>query len=176
MGGGILLYLKKYFDIYGVGIDISQQVIYNLKNNINDSNLTFFEGDHRNLSFLENNKFDIILSFGVIEHFDEYGLAIAEARRVLRQDGKLILIQPHLLSFGVIQELILRLLNKWKFGNQKDFSCFYYKKILRENGFKNILYFTAPPYQDMKITRFFDIIFGTIFPFWGHYLYLIAKK
>lgn len=174
--GTTLLYLKKYYNINGVGVDISQQAVNDLKNNINDSSLTFFEGDHRNLSVLENDQFDIVLSLGVVEHFNEYSLALTEARRVLKRDGVLVLIQPHLLSFGVIQELLLRLLNRWRFGKQKDFSCFYYKRLLREAGFKDVSYFTAPPYRDMKITRFFDIIFKTIFPFWGHYLYLTAKK
>lgn len=174
--GATLLYLKKYYNIIGAGVDISQQAVNDLKNNINDSNLSFFEGDHRNLSIFENNQFDIVLSFGVLEHFNEYGLALAEARRVLKQNGQLILIQPHLLSFGVIQELLLRLFGRWRFGNQKDFSCFYYKKLLHEIGYGDILYFTTPPYQDMKITRFFDKIFRIMFPFWGHYLYIIAKK
>ncbi|MDD4477359.1 MAG: methyltransferase domain-containing protein [Patescibacteria group bacterium] len=174
--GTTLIYLKKFYNIVGVGIDISQQVINDLKKNISDSSLSFLKGDHRNLNVFKNNQFDIILSFGVLEHFDEYGLALAEARRVLKQNGKLILIQPHLFSFGVIQELLLRLAGKWKFGNQKNFSCFYYKKLLREAGYKNIFYFTTPPYQDMKVTRFFDTIFKNLFSYWGHYLYLIAKK
>lgn len=174
--GATLLYLKKHFDINGVGVDISSQAVNDLKQNINDKNLAFFKEDHRNLSIFESNQFNIVLSFGVVEHFEEYGLALSEARRVLKQNGQLILIQPHLFSFGTIQKQFLKLIGRWKFGNQKDFSCFYYKKLLREMGYKNISYITFPPYPDMKVTRFFDIIFKIIFPFWGHYLYLIAKK
>lgn len=174
--GATLLYLRKNFNINGIGVDISDQAVNDLKQNINDKKLSFFTGDHINLSFFECNQFDIILSFGVIEHFEEYGLALSEARRVLKQGGQLILIQPHLFSFGVIQKQFLKLIGKWQFGNQKDFSCFYYKKLLQEMGYKNVLYFTLPPYPDMKITRFFDTILKMIFPFWGHYLYLIVKK
>jgi len=176
-GNGItLLYLRKYFDVKGVGVDISDRVIKELQENIKDTSLSFYVGDHRNLEMIECNQFDIVLSFGVIEHFKEYSLALAEARRVLKSNGQLILIQPHLFSFGVIQGYCLRLLGKWKFGKQKDFSCFRYRSILRQTGFENIQVITKPPYPDMKVTRILDSLIKKVIPFWGHYLYLIAKK
>lgn len=176
-GNGVaLLYLQKYFNVKGLGVDISDEVIHKLNMNVNNSSLSFLVGDHRDLSNIANNQFDIVLSFGVIEHFEEYGLALTEARRILKPGGVLVLIQPNLFSFGVIQEYYLRLRKTWKFGKQKDFSIFYYRSILRQVGFKNIVYATRPPYQDMYISRFFDLIFSKILPFWGHYLYLIAKK
>lgn len=102
--GAALMYLRKYFDIVGVGVDISNFAMNQLKRCINDKKLSFSVGDHRNLPMLESGQFDIVLSFGVIEHFDEYYLALCEARRVLKTGGTLVLIQPHLFSFGVIQE------------------------------------------------------------------------
>jgi len=174
--GTTLLYLRKYFDVTGVGVDISDHVVRDLQENIRDKKLSFCVGDHRNLEMIESNQFDIVLSFGVIEHFEEYCLALAEIRRTLKPDGQVVLIQPHLLSFGVVQEYYLRLMGKWKFGKQKDFSCFYYRSILRQMGFRDIRFLTKPPYPDMKITRIFDSLLKTIVPSWGHYLYLIAKK
>jgi len=176
-GNGVaLVYLRKYFDIEGVGVDISDSIIYELRKNVEDSKLTFHEGDHRDLSSFKANKFDIVLSFGVIEHFDEYGLALSEARRVLKRNGLLILIQPHLLSFGVVQEYYLKLRRKWKFGKQKDFSLFRYRSILKQAGFKDICYMTKEPYRDIGVVRVFDKYLKYILPFWGHYLYLIARK
>jgi len=174
--GTTLSYLREHFNITGVGVDISDCVVKNLKKNVKDKNLSFSVGDHRDLDTLDSNQFDIVLSFGVIEHFEEYSLAISEARRVLKPNGYLVMIQPHLLSFGVLQECYLRLLGRWKFGGQKDFSCFRYKLLLRQTGFRNIKFFTKPPYQDMRVTRMFDSVFKRIAPFWGHYLYLVAKK
>lgn len=174
--GTTLLYLRKYFDIKGVGVDISDRVVENLQENIKDTNLSFYVGDNRNLEIIDRNQFDIILSFGVIEHFEEYSLALAEIRRLLKRDGQLVLIQPHLFSFGVIQEHYLRLIDKWKFGKQKDFSVFRYRSILQQTGFKNVQFLTKPPYPDMKITRIFDSLVKAIIPFWGHYLYLIAER
>src|SRR3989338_6823372 len=137
-GNGVtLMYLRKYFDIAGVGVDISDSTVKELQNSIIDPKLSFHAGDHRNLSMFNTNQFDIILSFGVIEHFEEYSLALSEARRILKNNGQLILIQPHLLSFGVIQEYFLRLKGEWKFGKQKDFSLFYYRSLLKHHGFKD---------------------------------------
>lgn len=174
--GTTLLYLQKYFGIEGLGIDISNEAIKELRSSVKEGHLSFCVGDHRDLRKVDSDQFDIVLSFGVMEHFDEYGLALAEARRVLKKDGKLVLIQPHLLSFGIIQEYCLRLRGRWKFGKQKDFSCFRYQSLLQQMGFKNIKFMTTPPYPDMKITRILDSIVKKIIPFWGHYVYLIAEK
>lgn len=174
--GTTLLFLRKIFNIDGMGVDISNHVIDNLNKNIKDNNLKFLLGDHRDLKGIESNQFDIILSFGVIEHFEEYGLALTESRRVLKLGGIIVLIQPHLLSFGVVQEYFLRIIGKWRFGNQKDFSFLYYKSILKQTGFKDVKFLTKPPYKDMSITRFFDLILKSLIPSWGHYLYLVAKK
>jgi len=176
-GNGVTLFLlKKIFNIDGVGVDISSHVIDNLNKKIQDNSFVFLLGDHRNLNSIKDNQFDIVLSFGVIEHFEEYCLALAESRRVLKPEGTLILIQPHLCSFGVLQKYFLQVFKKWKFGKQKDFSFWYYRSILKKTGFKNVKFFTKIPYKDMFITRFFDLIFKFLIPTWGHYLYLIAKK
>ncbi len=174
--GTTLLYLRKHFNVKGVGIDISDHAIKKLQENIKDTSLSFYIGDHRNLQMIEHGQFDIVLSFGVIEHFEEYGLALTEARRMLKPNGQFILIQPHLFSFGVIQEYYLRLMGKWKFSKQKDFSFFRYKSLLRQTGFKDVQFLTKPPYPDMKFTRIFDSFIKKVIPFWGHYLYLIGKK
>jgi ubiquinone/menaquinone biosynthesis C-methylase UbiE len=174
--GTTLMYLQKYFNICGVGVDVSNAVVNKLKNNIVNNKIKFDFGDHRDLKNIASNQFDIVLSFGVIEHFTEYSLALAEARRILKDGGQIVLIQPHLLSFGVLQEYYLRIFKKWKFGRQKDFSFLYYKSLLKQLGFKEIKYLTKSPYKDMRITRIFDSLFKLVIPCWGHYLYLIAKK
>ncbi|MBI3120153.1 MAG: class I SAM-dependent methyltransferase [Candidatus Kerfeldbacteria bacterium] len=174
--GATLMYLRKFFEITGAGVDISDSVVQELRQNIVDGKLSFFLGDHRDLQKLEPNQFDIVLSFGVIEHFEAYGLALAEARRMLTAEGHIVLIQPHLLSFGVCQEFYLRLFRKWKFGNQKDFAYWRYRSLLRQAGFRDVRYMTKPPYPDMKVTRMLDGVMKRFIPCWGHYLYLIAKK
>ncbi len=176
-GNGVtLMYLRKFFDITGTGVDISASAVKELRDSITDKKLSFYVGDHRDLHMFGTNQFDIVLSFGVLEHFEEYCLAMTEARRVLKPSGQIVLIQPHLLSFGVVQEYYLRAVKRWKFGKQKNFSLFRYRSLLRQAGFKDIRYLTKSPYQDMKLTKIMDSIGKIVLPFWGHYLYLIAKK
>ncbi|GEM_PF-1178633 len=174
--GTALFFLEKQFDITGVGIDISDRVIAGNKQRAGiSSKLEFFIGDHKSLD-CPSNEFDIVLSWGVVEHSKEYIQALAEARRVLKKDGILVLIQPNSRSFGVVQEKILRLRNKWRFGNQKNFSHGYLKKILEALGYHDVLIHTKPPYRDMIVTRFFDNIFRMFIKNWGHYLYVIGRK
>jgi len=175
--GSLLLLLQKFFNIQGVGIDISEEAIISGEDNgLNELGIELKLGDHRNLSSIQDNSFDIVLSFGVIEHLEEYLLAINEARRVLKTNGILVLIQPHLLSFGNIQKKYLQLIRRWNFGFQRDFSFLYYKKIIMASGFNEIKIYTKRPYVDMKICRFFDTIIMKIYKYWGHYLYIICKK
>lgn len=176
--GATLMYLNKNFDIKsGLGVDISPEAIEKLKGEDVSETLDFIVGDHRDLKNVKNDYFDIALSWGVIEHFEEYLLAASEARRVLKKGGFFVLIQPHLFSFGTLQRMFLELTGKWRFGDQKDFSYKYYEKILRRLGFEEISCFTMPPYPDMKVTRIFDkFVKKYIYKKWGHYLYIIAKK
>ncbi|MCC7356770.1 MAG: methyltransferase domain-containing protein [Candidatus Doudnabacteria bacterium] len=173
--GTLIKYLSSKYQAQCVGIDISKDVI-NQNKEKSLINVQFSIGDHRDLRDFESETFDLVISLGVVEHFQEYGLALSEARRVLKTGGKLILIQPHLLSFGVIQEFLLRLTQKWKFGKQYDFSYFYYRKLLKILGFRFIQTQTQPPYFDMRVVRTLDILIKRFIVSWGHYLYIIAQK
>ncbi len=174
--GTALFYLQKKFNVTGVGIDISDEVVKRNEAKVVDNDgLEFYVGNHKSLEY-PSNEFDIVLSWGVVEHFKEYIQALAEARRVLRKDGTLILIQPNSWSFGVWQEKILRLRGKWRFGDQKNFSYRYLRKILIALGYYDLSIITKPPYRDMAITRFFDRIMKRLVKHWGHYLYIVARK
>ncbi len=172
--GEMLNLLKKYFHIEGTGADISIKAL-KVAQRTNPS-IDFIEADQRDLSMLQSGGFDIVLSFGVMEHVSDFGLAISEAHRLLKPGGTLVLIQPHLLSTAVLQKIWLQMRKKWHFGKQYDFSYRQYKKILQVMGFKQICVFTKPPYKDMPICRLLDRFIKKIIPIWGHYLYVIAKK
>lgn len=173
--GSLLRFLSEKYYCESYGVDISRNVIDGANSKISKG-VKFMVGDHRDLSIFHNNTFDIVISLGVIEHFPEYSLALSEARRVLKQGGKLVLIQPHLLSFGVLQRYWLEFFGNWKFGLQFDFSWKYYEKLLNTLGFQNVIIDTRPPYKDMRLTRMLDSLAKKVYPLWGHYLYLIAEK
>jgi ubiquinone/menaquinone biosynthesis C-methylase UbiE len=90
--GATLLYLRKRYSISGVGIDVSQEIINEVKNSslVNMDGLKFQLGDHRDIK-LPSDEFDIVLSWGVIEHLTEYIQSLAEAKRVLKRNGVIII-------------------------------------------------------------------------------------
>lgn len=174
--GATLYYLYEKYNITGVGIDISKDIINinKIKFNLN-TQIQFGLGDHRYTGFLKDS-FDIVLSWGVMEHMSDYAVAIQEAKRVLKPGGVLVLIQPNLYSFGVLQEYYLRMTGRWRYGSQKNFTRSSLKIILKSLGFKKIIFFAKPPYGDMFLCRIADIFINKLYRYWGHYLYIISYK
>lgn len=175
--GSTLFLLAKEFGIIPVGIDVSEEAIkraqsFSKKNGVNSE---FKCADTRSIPF-PSNYFDLVLSWGVIEHFNNYDFAIDEFHRVLKPQGTLNLIQPHKFSFGFLQRLWLQLFEKWESGFQIEFSGKFLKKLLSQKGFTNIEYFATPPFSDIKSVYIADSIVHKFWKGWGHYLYLTATK
>ncbi len=43
-------------------------------------------------------------------------------------------------------------------------------------GYYDLAIQAKAPYKDMAVTRFFDLLFKKFVKYWGHYLYIVAKK
>lgn len=175
--GSTLFILAKEFGIIPYGIDVSDEAVkksrfFFKKNNIK---LEIKYNDTRSISF-PSNYFDLILSWGVIEHFNNYDLAIDEFYRILKPQGILNLIQPNKLSFGPLQRLYLQLVGRWESGFQIEFSGRFLKKLLTRKRFTKIKYFATPPFSDLKSIYYADSIAHKFYREWGHYLYLTASK
>ena len=93
------------------------------------------------IKFLEDQKFDVVVSFEVIEHlFSPHRLPIY-AHGVLGDQGYLIITTPY---HGYLKNLVISLLNKWDFhftalrhgGHIKFFSRRTITRLLTDNGFK----------------------------------------
>jgi len=77
-----------------VGVDVSPMAIQTAKSKYKKSNLDFCVGDGIKLPF-NDNSFDAITSFQVIEHLVDYENYFKEIKRVLRPSGILILTTPN---------------------------------------------------------------------------------
>jgi ubiquinone/menaquinone biosynthesis C-methylase UbiE len=86
--------LKDNGAIRVIGIDISQNVIDYARNKYNTNKLDFIKGDITNIDF-PNNFFDIVVSFETIEHLKNYREALLEIKRVLKENGLLIISSPN---------------------------------------------------------------------------------
>lgn len=77
-----------------VGVDISSEAIGYVKSKWVRKNLTYEVMDGTELTFPDNS-FDLVVSFEVIEHIQDYKKYLAEIQRVLRPEGVYILSTPN---------------------------------------------------------------------------------
>ena len=106
--------IKSFFDKWGCdywGIDLVPETIERLKSNKVNAVL----GDARNIPF-EDNSFDFVFSFGVIEHFDETEKSIEEHIRVAKPGGDILIAVPNRLTPYTYIETTYHIFN----GSYKD--------------------------------------------------------
>ncbi len=90
-GNGVVSrYLANNYHSRVIGIDIDPEQIALAEKGIGDvTNICFLEADATGLPF-EAGSFDVVLSFGVMHHIDNWLAALGEIKRVLRAKGYFI--------------------------------------------------------------------------------------
>lgn len=93
-GYGSKLLASKNAQIYGV--DIHKGAIEHAKEFFSDDLVSFYVGDIENLKnlFLQNDYFDVVVSFEGIEHIKHPELFLDETIRLLKPNGKFIVSTP----------------------------------------------------------------------------------
>ncbi|GJM17014.1 MAG: hypothetical protein DHS20C13_23410 [Thermodesulfobacteriota bacterium] len=92
------------------GVDITE--------NAKQSGTIALIGDARKLPY-DDNTFDLVYSLGVIEHFPETHLAVAEHARVAKKGGYVLVTTPHLSVFTPLRYMFY-LINDRKFGSFEE--------------------------------------------------------
>lgn len=77
-----------------VGVDVSPTAVATAKSKYQSKTVSFQQIDGQTLPFNEDS-FDVITSFQVIEHLPDYDGYFSEIRRVLRPEGVLLLTTPN---------------------------------------------------------------------------------
>jgi len=77
-----------------IGVDISQEAITTARKNFFDINMSFKLMDAANTDFI-NKTFDVITSFETIEHIPDYARFLMEIRRLIRDNGILLISTPN---------------------------------------------------------------------------------
>jgi len=82
-----------------------------------------------------NQKFDLVCSFGFIEHFTNWQDIIVQHLKLVKQGGKVIITTP---NFTGGQGLLHRFLDKnnYDMHNPKSMVPYKWKEILEQNGFE----------------------------------------
>ena len=79
-----------------VGIDVSKQAIDFANRWANEEKIDFkgIVGDAENLPF-KKNTYDLLFYGAILHHFPDFSKAIFEGSRVLKRNGKLVLVEPN---------------------------------------------------------------------------------
>ena len=77
-----------------VGIEIDPIAVSHAKNTYEKDNLTFIEGSILNIPLGGEKLFDVIVCFEAIEHVKQHEVLLNEIRRLLKDDGLLIISSP----------------------------------------------------------------------------------
>jgi len=99
MGCGSGVIVKETVELGGVfyGIDVSSNMIEALKKEHSSlqqqGSVMAKVGDCTDTGY-EDKTFDYVVGMGLIEYFDEPGLVVKEAKRILKDDGKIIFTVP----------------------------------------------------------------------------------
>lgn len=117
--------------IRAIGIDIVPDA---MKFAQNQSSGDFFIGDVRALPF-KDDYFDYVLSYGVIEHFQETDLAIRETYRVLKPGGTAVIGIPGLITLHWLTKRFTMAIGTWDIGYEKSYTPWGFKKILEKENF-----------------------------------------
>ncbi len=96
--GRFLVYISKKFGYRVYGLDFADiSPVENLFKKENITNYKLYKKDF--LKFKSKEKFDVVTSFGFIEHFDDYDTIFKKHINLMKKDGLFILEMPNF-NFG----------------------------------------------------------------------------
>lgn len=139
-GSNIRLLKNKRNDLECFALDNSRVAIDALKNVIPQS----FLADGRVTPF-EDKKFDLIYSAGLMEHFPNEKPFLEEMKRILTDNGFLIIFVPAKYSLWKLYQLLH--FGHWQHGYEKSYTQKSLQSLLAENGFKIIGVFGLDPFS-----------------------------
>jgi len=142
------------------GIEIEKNAIDLINQNYQSPNLTLVNGDIFDMPFSENH-FDIILSLGVLEHFETQELqdkAITEHLRLLKDDGLFFVTVPFLSfirflihrPFTKLVSFVRKLKHKTEYFSEYRYTKNEFSKVLKSSGLEIIDFVyddLLPPYN-----------------------------
>lgn len=180
-------YVSLYFAKRGYKatcVDINKSILKVAQSNFKKEKIKgkFVVASAENLPF-KDNTFDVVSSFGLMEHFEDPTLAFSEMVRVLKKGGILFAdIVPNRFSVQTLGNifnfkvtfLYWLLKAKPKIGWEKgirnfrplyfesNMSWYEYKKIMEKVGVKNLKVRGNRPYPRLTLPPFLDKIYATI--------------
>lgn len=153
--GEISIFMSKYNK--SIGLEISDKFLEISRKKINNNtNISFIKGDVRNMPF-GNEEFDVIFSGGVVEHFNETFESIEEHRRILKNNGYLLIGVPCKEGLHYPLKKIMQFFGLWNIGFEKSFDKKFFKNKLINIGFEieNEFYIPIQATENQSKIRFY---------------------
>lgn len=150
-GEGILeKELRKKTDngtIYGVDFNVNTKKLNKLKL----KNCRFMIGDATKLKF-RSNHFDIVFAIDILEHIKNAEKAVKEIKRVLKNNGILVLSGPTESIFQKLARVLLKGV-KGPGAGVHYYNVYSLKKIIEKNDFRKIKSASLPFIRIIKFKR-----------------------
>lgn len=122
-----------------IGIDVDGDAVTHAAQTYVRSNLKFLQGDIRNIPIEGQKLFDVVVCFEVLEHIVEQEQLLSEIKRLLKDNGSLIISTP----------------NKIFYSDERNYTNPFHKRELDSSEFQELLrkYFTNIYLLGQKISN-----------------------
>ncbi|MFZ2545281.1 MAG: class I SAM-dependent methyltransferase [Candidatus Saccharimonadales bacterium] len=110
---------------YVYGVDVNDKAIIYSKENYAGKNIEYRIGDGEKIP-LDDNSIDVVVTFETIEHIKNYKKFLSEVKRVLKNDGLLILSTPNDVEFAEGNHFHL---HEFKYDELVNLAKKYFKNI-----------------------------------------------
>lgn len=131
-GGDLSELSKKGFDCVGVE---TSKVAFDFAQKQNLFKAFFQNGEKTSF---KDSEFDVVFHQGVLEHFKNPKMFIQEQRRILKDDGLLIIDVPHKLNLFTVYKNIRMFFNNWYGGWERSYTARELKDLLKRFGFETV--------------------------------------
>lgn len=174
-GGYISKEIYNRFKCKVIGFDISISAIKFATENNSFDCCNYFVSSASNIK-LPDSTADVILCIGVLEHIKDIDSALREIYRILKDNGKFVIVTSNYYSFIYIDRIIKQFRRKWRYGYQKNWRSSKLIKKLTDNGLTVAKISTNQGFGDFDKINYADKLVNKIFPFWGRYIQLVGGK
>lgn len=169
-GSGEFSRLAKKRGNYVCGIDISKKNIDSAKNKIDEVILQDTEDKWE----IDNQSYDLVIFNAYLEHIFDYNFQLREARRVLKDNGEIIIMSPN--SGSLVDRFALffgRTPRCFKnYEHIRQFTLPMMIKIIMNNGFEILTKIGAMKIGQKKLFSFINVVCPT----WGYCFIVKARK